>query len=42
MFIVTHNEIIKDMVHKVIIIKDGLIKDEYKNTAIVSAKDIEL
>lgn len=42
MFIVTHNEIIKDMVHKVIIIKDGHIKDEYKNNAIVSAKNIEL
>lgn len=42
MFIVTHNEIIKDMVHKVIKIKDGLIIDEYKNNQIISAEDLEL
>lgn len=41
-FIVTHNEIIKDMVHKVIVIKDGNIVEEYKNTHTVSAQDIVL
>lgn len=41
MLIVTHNTAIKDMVHKVIKIKDGLISKDYINTNIVSAKDIE-
>lgn len=41
-FLVTHNQIIKDMVHKVIVIKDGNIVEEYNNTKIISAKDIEL
>lgn len=41
-FIVTHNEVIKNMVHKVIVIKDGNIVDEYINTHIISAEKIEL
>ena len=41
MLIVTHNTAIKDMVHKVIKIKDGLISKDYINTNIFSAKDIE-
>lgn len=41
MLIVTHNTAIKDMVDKVIKIKDGLISKDYINTNIVSAKDIE-
>ena len=42
MFIVTHNEIIKDMVHKVIVIKDGLIKDEYRNDVMIPANELVL
>ena len=41
-FIVTHNEIIKDMVHKVIVIKDGNIVEEYKNTNVISAQNLVL
>lgn len=41
-FIVTHNAIIKNMVHKVIEIKDGMIVQDYMNEHIISAKEIEL
>lgn len=41
MLIVTHNTAIKDMVHKVIKIKDGLISKDYINDNIISANDIE-
>ena len=41
MIIVTHNTTIKDMVHKVIKIKDGIICEDYNNEKIISAKDIE-
>lgn len=41
MLIVTHNNSIKDMVHKVIIIKDGLIKTEYENQTRVPASKLE-
>ena len=41
MIIVTHNTAIKDMVHKVIKIKDGIICEDYNNEKIISAKDIE-
>ncbi len=41
MLIVTHNNSIKDMVHKVIVIKDGLIKREYANKTRVPAKMLE-
>lgn len=41
MIIVTHNTAIKDMVHKVIKIKDGKICEDYNNEKIISAKDIE-
>lgn len=41
MLIVTHNNSIKDMVHKVIIIKDGLIKKEYENEKRISAAELE-
>ncbi len=41
-FIVTHNEAIKNMVHKVIVIKDGNIVDEYENTSMISAQNIVL
>ncbi len=40
-FIVTHNVLIKDMSHKVIVIKDGMIVEDYENTNIISAKDID-
>lgn len=42
MFIVTHNAAIKNMVHKVIEIKDGMIVQDYFNEHIISAEDIEL
>ena len=42
MFIVTHNALIKDMVHKVIKIKDGNIVEDYMNTVMIPAADIEL
>ena len=41
MLIVTHNNSIKNMVHKVIILKDGLIKREYENEKIVPAAELE-
>ena len=41
MLIVTHNNSIKDMVHKVIIIKDGLVKKEYINETRVPAAELE-
>lgn len=41
MLIVTHNNSIKNMVHKVIIIKDGQIKKEYENETRVPAADLE-
>lgn len=41
MLFVTHNNSIKNMVHKVIIIKDGQISKEYENETRVSAADLE-
>lgn len=41
MLIVTHNNTIKNMVHKVIIIKDGLISKEYYNETRVPAMELE-
>ena len=41
MLIVTHNNSIKNMVHKVIFIKDGLISREYENEVRVSASELE-
>ena len=41
MLIVTHNNSIKNMVHKVIIIKDGLIKKEYENETRIPAAELE-
>ena len=41
MLIVTHNNAIKDMVHKVIVIRDGQISREYENKVRVSAADLE-
>lgn len=41
MLIVTHNNSIKNMVHKVIIIKDGMIKKEYENETRVPAAELE-
>lgn len=41
MLIVTHNNSIKNMVHKVIIIKDGLIKKDYENETRVPATELE-
>ena len=41
MMIVTHNDAIKDMVHKVIKIKDGEIYKEYENKTRISAADLE-
>lgn len=41
MLIVTHNNSIKNMVHKVIIIKDGNIKTEYENETRVPAAELE-
>lgn len=41
MLIVTHNNSIKNMVHKVIIIKDGMIRKEYENETRVSASELE-
>lgn len=38
---VTHNLVIKEMVHKVIILKDGLIKEDYINENRVKARDLE-
>ena len=41
MLIVTHNNSIKNMVHKVIYIKDGLISKEYENEVRVPASELE-
>lgn len=41
MLIVTHNNAIKKMVHKVLVVKDGRIKEEYMNEARVSAAELE-
>lgn len=41
MLIVTHNNSIKNMVHKVIIVKDGQILKDYKNDNIVPAAELE-
>ena len=41
MLIVTHNNSIKNMVHKVIIIKDGLISKDYENEQITPANMLE-
>lgn len=41
MLIVTHNNVIKNMVHKVIAIKDGEIKQDYINESRVSAAELE-
>lgn len=41
MLIVTHNNSIKDMVHKVIHIKDGQIFEEYENKVRVPARKLE-
>ncbi|ADY54644.1 Phosphonate-transporting ATPase [Syntrophobotulus glycolicus DSM 8271] len=39
--IVSHNIAIKDMVHKVIEIKDGKIEKDYRNETIIPAGDLE-
>ncbi len=41
MLIVTHNNAIKNMVHKVLILKDGQIKQEYMNETRVPASELE-
>ena len=41
MLIVTHNEEIKNMVHKVIILKDGVIHKDYINESRIAAADLE-
>lgn len=41
MLTVTHNNSIKNMVHKVIFIKDGLISKEYENEVRVPASELE-
>lgn len=41
MLIVTHNNSIKNMVHKVIVIKDGQISKEYHNESRVKAAQLE-
>lgn len=41
MLIVTHNNSIKNMVHKVILIKDGQIKREYENETRIPAAELE-
>ncbi|MBQ9906773.1 MAG: ABC transporter ATP-binding protein [Oscillospiraceae bacterium] len=41
MLIVTHNNSIKNMVHKVILIKDGLVKKEYMNETRIPAAELE-
>ena len=42
MLIVTHNTAIKDMVHRVIKIKDGFISKDYENETIIPAAEIEM
>lgn len=41
MLIVTHNNSIKNMVHKVIVIKDGLVKKDYINETRIPAAELE-
>ncbi len=41
MVIVTHNNSIKNMVHKVIYLKDGLVKSEYENENRIPAAELE-
>ena len=41
MLIVTHNNAIKDMVHKVLVIKDGTVVQDYRNEVRMSAKELE-
>lgn len=41
MLIVTHNNAIKNMVHKVLVLKDGQIKKEYMNETRVPACELE-
>lgn len=41
MLLVTHNNAIKDMVHKVIVIKDGKLSKEYENETRVPAAELE-
>lgn len=41
MLIVTHNNSIRNMVHKVIFLKDGLVKNEYMNDKRVPASELE-
>jgi putative ABC transport system ATP-binding protein len=40
MLIVTHNDAIKHMSHKVIKVRDGLIEECYENETLIQAKDI--
>lgn len=41
MIIITHNNAIKDMVHRVITIKDGTISNTYQNEKRIPAADLE-
>ncbi len=41
MLIVTHNNSIKNMVHKVIFLKDGIVKNEYMNDIRIPAAELE-
>ena len=41
MLIVTHNNSIKNMVHKVIFLKDGIVKNEYMNETRIPARELE-
>ena len=41
MLIVTHNNAIKNKVHKVVYLKDGIVKREYLNANRVSASELE-
>lgn len=41
MVVVTHNTAIKDMVHRVIQIKDGLVQEDYVNETLIPAAELE-
>ena len=41
MLIVTHNNSIKNMVHTVIFLKDGIVKSEYVNETRIPARELE-
>lgn len=41
MLIVTHNNAIKEMVHKVLVIRDGRVMQDYRNEVRVPAADLE-